>query len=274
MTLAVNNLTCGYRYRSVLSDVTLKMTPGNLLVILGPNGAGKTTLLRALARLIRPQGGQVLLEGKDIWTYHPAEVARAVTYNPQVQSADWPFRVREFVALGRAPHCGWWRPLRLLDQQIIEACLEDLCLTPFQDRLVTELSGGEWQRVRLAKALVQQPRYLLLDEPTSHLDLRFQLELLSTISRLVRTRNLSVIMSLHDLNLVGPWAHQVALLNQGRLIQVGDPDTVLTTSSLQSAYGIPLAVAHHPVTKAIMISMLPEPSGSAPNGNSSEPFAS
>jgi iron complex transport system ATP-binding protein len=119
-------LTCGYRERTVFQDVTLEARRGELLIVLGPNGSGKTTLLRALARLIRPQAGQVLLDGKDLWSCRLVEVARAVAFLPQVLSLDWPFTAREFVALGRAPHRGWWRPLSTGDWRVIDAVMDQL----------------------------------------------------------------------------------------------------------------------------------------------------
>ena len=250
-------LTCGYRQRDVLQGMTLTAHRGELLVVLGPNGSGKTTLLRSLARLIRPRQGQVLLNGKDLWSCRPAEAARAIAFLPQVLSPDWPFQVREFVALGRAPHRGWWLPLTTTDWRVIDAALDQLGLLSFRHRPIAELSGGEWQRVRLARALAQQPRALLLDEPTAFLDPRFQFEVLTTVRDLADVRGLAVVLTLHDLNLVGPWADRVALLAAGSLQALDTPSRVLTPESLQAAYGIHLAVAPHPITAAPAIAMAP-----------------
>jgi iron complex transport system ATP-binding protein len=254
-------LSCGYGPRTVFGGVQLTACPGELLAILGPNGSGKTTLLRALARLIRPQAGQVRLNGIDIWTCRPAEVARVVTFAPQALEVDWPFTVREFVALGRAPHRGWWRPLTREDRQIVDAAVDRLGLTLCRHRPLTELSGGEWQRVRLARAMAQQPRVLLLDEPTAHLDPRFQFELMTAIRDLTRRGGLAVVVTLHDLNLVGPWADRVALLAEGGLHAVGAPQEVLTTETLAAAYGVRLAVAPHPLTSAPAIAIAPVEEG-------------
>jgi iron complex transport system ATP-binding protein len=257
MGLTTCNLSCGYSGRAVFADVSLQIRPGELFAVLGPNGAGKTTLLRSLARLVRPMAGTINLDGRDLWTCRPAEVALALAYNPQVVAPDWPFRVREFVSLGRAPHRGWWRPLNSVDHGVIDQVLADMRLGSLQHRLVTELSGGEWQRVRLAKALAQQPRILLLDEPTAHLDPRFQLELLSIVRGLVKEQSLAVVMTLHDLNLVGPWADRVALLASGRILVEGTPEDVLTEPALATAYGVPFAVAAHPFTGTPVVSLLP-----------------
>jgi iron complex transport system ATP-binding protein len=255
--LATCNLSCGYRGRAVFAGVSLTVRPGELFIVLGRNGSGKTTLLKALARLLRPTNGTVTLDGKDVWSCPRSQVARAVSYTAQVLAPDWPFTVREFVALGRAPHRGWWRPLSAADASVIGGALDLLELGASSDRPVTELSGGEWQRVRLARALAQEARVLLLDEPTAHLDPRFQLELLSTVRGLVRDQHLAVVMTLHDLNLVGPWADRVALLADGGVLLDGPPDAVLTGPALSAAYGIQLAVASHPLTGAPVVSLGP-----------------
>jgi iron complex transport system ATP-binding protein len=256
--LATSNLSCGYHRRAVFAGVSLTVRPGEMLVILGRNGAGKTTLLKALARLVRPMHGSVTLDGKDVWSCPRSQVARAVAYTSQVLAPDWPFTVREFVALGRAPHRGWWRPLTAGDARIIAGALDRLGLGAASDRPVTELSGGEWQRVRLARTLAQEARVLLLDEPTAHLDPRFQLDLLSTVRGLVRDQHLAVVMTLHDLNLVGPWADRVALLADGGVLLDGPPNAVLTGPALATAYGIRLAVAPHPLTGAPVVSLGPQ----------------
>ncbi len=254
--LAAADISYRYGKRPVFSGVSLTVRPGELLAILGPNGAGKTTLLRALSRLVRPSAGRVTLDGKDVWSLSPSAVAGAVAFTPQVLAPDWPFTAREFVALGRAPQRGWWRPLTQPDWHIVDEALESLCLSHLADRPVTELSGGEWQRARLAKALAQQPRALLLDEPTAHLDPRFQLELLTATRWLVREKQLAVAMTLHDLNLVGPWADRVALLAGGTVLAQGVPESVLTPGALKAAYGIDFAVAPHPATGEPVVTLV------------------
>jgi iron complex transport system ATP-binding protein len=198
-----------------------------------------------------------LLDGKDLWAGRPVEVAQTIAFLPQALSLDWPFTAREFVALGRAPHRGWWRPLTAVDWKVIDAALDHLGLLSCCNRPIGELSGGEWQRVRLARALAQQPQALLLDEPTASLDPRFQYEVLTTVRELAEVRGLAVVLTLHDLNLVGPWADRVALLAAGTLQALDCPSRVLTPELLAMAYGIQLAVAPHPVTEAPAIAIAP-----------------
>jgi iron complex transport system ATP-binding protein len=255
MVLATSNLGCGYRGRAVFTGVSLAARPGELLVVLGPNGAGKTTLLKALARLVQPATGEVLLDGRPLRRCRPGAVAAAIAFTPQIDAPSWPFSVWECVALGRAPHRGWWRPLTAFDRRVLEDTLDYLGLAALRARPVTELSGGEWQRVRLARALAQQPRVLLLDEPTAHLDPRFQLELLSAVRALVQDRHLAVVMTLHDLNLVGPWADRVALLANGGVLVEGTPEAVLTGPALASAYGVPFVIAEHPLTGVPIVTL-------------------
>ncbi len=246
--LTAENLSAGYGGRAAFRGVNLEVRGGEFLAILGPNGSGKTTLLRTLAGLMTPMTGRV----------HPRPTAATVAFAPQVLAPDWPFTVEEFVSLGRAPHAGWWKPLDRADKSAVASALERLNLQTFRHRRVTELSGGEWQRVRLAKALAQEPQVLLLDEPTAHLDPRFQWELLNELKSLVRERSLAVTITLHDLNLVGGWADRVAILANGCKLADGPPSEVMTADVLQSAFQLSFHVAAHPITGAPAI-QLPAP---------------
>jgi iron complex transport system ATP-binding protein len=246
--LAVERLGCGYGRRAVLTDVSFTLTPGQLTAVLGPNGCGKTTLLRTAAGLLRPLAGSVTLDCQSLRSLGRRAVAKRVAFAPQVLAPDWPFTVTEYVALGRSPHAGWWKPLTAADRAVVAAGIARFALSPLAHTRVTELSGGEWQRVRLAKAIAQEPKVLLLDEPTAHLDPRFQFELLSLVRGLIAERGLTAAVTLHDLNLVGPWADRVILLANGRVVADGSPAEVLTADRLSAAYSATFAVAPHPTT--------------------------
>ncbi|MDP2948869.1 MAG: ABC transporter ATP-binding protein [Chloroflexota bacterium] len=245
--LEAQDLTCSYDGRAVLRALSLAAEPGTVLALIGPNGAGKTTLLRAMARLLRPSRGTVLLAGQDVWRLAPSSVARRLALAPQTEHVDWPLSVEEAVALGRAPHQGWLLPYSRRDWQVVEQALSRTGLLGLRHRLVTELSGGEERRVVLARALAQEPEVFLLDEPTSHLDLRYQKEVLELVWGLARRDGLTVVVTLHDLNHAALCAHQVALLSGGAMLALGRPEDVLTPEILFQAYGVPVEVVRHPV---------------------------
>jgi iron complex transport system ATP-binding protein len=245
--LEAADLDAGYRGRAVLRDVSLAVRPGEVLALLGPNGSGKTTLLRALARLLEPARGCVRLDGVDLWSRGPRWAARQAALAPQNRPADWPLTVSEAVALGRAAHRGWVAALTADDRAAVDRALARLDLVGLRDRPVTELSGGEGQRVVLARALAREPRALLFDEPTAHLDLRHQVELLDLLRRLSRTDGLAVVLALHDLNQAAAWADRLALLDGGQLRAAGPPAEVLTPALIGDVYGVRVSVTTHPV---------------------------
>src|SRR5687768_15168912 len=197
-TLEARELSCGYGNRQVLDVVSMAMRAGEMLILLGPNGAGKTTLLRALARLLRPQSGKVLLHDKEVWSQSPGEVARQLALMPQSERRDWPLTVEEAIFVGRAPHRGWLLPFNGADRIFVEQALRHAGLWELRSRPITELSGGEWRRVMLARALAQQAQVLLLDEPTAGLDLKYQVEVLGLIRGFAVRQGLTVMITLHD----------------------------------------------------------------------------
>lgn len=255
--LETRDLSAGYSGRRILHELSVQVRAGEVLVLVGPNGAGKTTLLRSLARLLLPERGCVLLEGTDVWQHGPAWLAQRLALAPQAAPSDWPGTVAEAVLLGRAVHRGWLLPFTAADRACVESALERTGLLALRDRPLATLSGGEAQRVLLARALVQEPAVFLLDEPTAHLDLRHQMEVLSLVQRLAHQDHLAVVLALHDLNQAALWADRVALLVDGRLIGLAPPAEVLTAERLSAAYGLPIAVTHHPVYQTLLIAPLP-----------------
>jgi iron complex transport system ATP-binding protein len=254
--LVVDRLSVGYRHRPVLAEVSLTIRAGELLAVIGPNGAGKTTLLRALVCQLRPTTGAVLLDGQTLAGRSPGWLAQRLALAPQGKALDRPLTVYESVALGRAAQRGWLLPLTAHDRAIIGQALAQLGLERLHDRPVTELSAGESQRVVLARALAQEPTVLLVDEPTSHLDLHHQCQVLDHLRQLAR-QGLAVVLVIHDLNLAGLWADRLALLVGGRLVAVGPPAEVLTAEHLSSAYQVPLAVTQHPISGTPIVTPIP-----------------
>ena len=251
--LVARGLDCGYGSRQVLQALSLAARAGEVLVLLGANGAGKTTLLRALARLLRPKAGSVCLEDQDIWQMGGSQFARRVALMPQTERRDWPLTVQDSVRLGRAPHRGWLLPLTAEDRTLVEHALQCTGLLELRERPITELSGGEWRRMVLARALAQQASVLLLDEPTAGLDLRFQRDVLQLVRHLAAEQQLIVILTLHDLNYASLYADKVALLADQSLIALGTPEEVMTAERIGLAYGVPVMITRHPVYKTPLV---------------------
>ncbi|HEY2784375.1 MAG TPA: ABC transporter ATP-binding protein [Fimbriiglobus sp.] len=236
----------GYRDRPVLIDISISVRAGELLAVVGPNGAGKSTLLRTLARQLRPTAGTVQLVGENPWRHGPAwAAARAALIQPDA-IPDWPLTVRDTVALGRTPHRGWLIPFNAADNGAVDKAMIRTGLNGLDDRLVSELSAGEAQRVTLARALAQEPRVLLLDEPTANLDIRYQIELFSLLRSVVRD-GIAVVAAVHDLNQAVRWSDRVAVLKAGRLLALGHPVEVLTAEVVGEAYDTSVQVVPHPV---------------------------
>jgi iron complex transport system ATP-binding protein len=266
--LEARRLTCGYGRRRVLEALSLAAQAGEVLVLLGPNGAGKTTLLRALARLLPPQEGQVLLYDRDVWTLPPRLAAREIALMPQSERRDWPLTVEECVRLGRAPHRGWLLPYASEDRRIVEEALQAAELLELRERPITELSGGEWRRMALARAVAQQARVLLLDEPTAGLDLKYQAEMLRLVRGMAVDKQLVVVLTLHDLNQAALYGDRLALLARHELAALGPAEEVLTAERISRVYGVPVAVMPHPVYQTPMVvPLVAEPSPSRPLGS-------
>ncbi|WP_016701038.1 heme ABC transporter ATP-binding protein [Actinoalloteichus spitiensis] len=235
--------------RPVLVDVTVPVRAGEVLALVGPNGAGKSTLLSVLAGLRRPERGEVRLDGVSTRSLRPRVLARSLAHVPQDTALDFEFTSRQVVLLGRHPHLRRFSPVGPEDERIADQALRDAGADRWSDQEVTTLSGGERQLVHIAKALAQQPRVLLLDEPVAALDLRHQLHVL----RLLRTlagRGTAVVAVLHDLNQAARFCDRVALLHRGGLLADGPPERTLTRENIAVAYGVRVVVRHDPDTRS------------------------
>jgi len=246
--LSSQSLTGGYGKESIVQNISFALQPGEWLSILGANGSGKSTLLRLLSRILSPQGGTVLLDGKSIHAQSAQTVAQTLALLPQQQTIPAGLTVRQLVSLGRAPHQPWWRwELNASDRFQVALALESTGLVTYGDRRVEQLSGGERQRAFLALALAQTPQVLLLDEPTTYLDLRYQLELLELLKNLNHDRGIAIITVLHDVNLAARFSDRLALLKQGNLCHLGAPTDVLTPENLAAIFGMNAAIVQTPV---------------------------
>jgi len=244
--LGIQSLTVGYGARTVLKDISLSVAKGEVMALIGPNGSGKTTLIRAVSGVLDLRLGQVLVDGKDVKHLSPAQRAARMAVVPQARNLPESFTVYQTVLLGRTPYLSWLGHPGEKDFARLEWALERTDTKMLADRLIGELSGGEQQRVLLARALAQDTPILLLDEPTAHLDINHQARLLNLVQELAREQSLAILMALHDLNLVALYADRVALLVNGSVAALGNPKEVLTPDTLALAYGIHLKVILHP----------------------------
>jgi len=222
----------------VLRGLHLEIGDGDIVALVGPNGSGKSTLLRALGRVLKPRRGTVYLDGRAMREWPTREVARRLALLPQGPTLAADLSVHELVWLGRSPHQGMLGLPSRKDEEAVRSAIEETGITPLTGRRLSELSGGERQRVWVAMALAQQPQVLLLDEPTTFLDLNHQLELLDLIRYLNREHGITVVMVLHDLNQAARYARRVVVLKEGDVYADGTPAEVLTPETLRDVFGV------------------------------------
>lgn len=246
--LAARELTAGHGRRTVVAPLTLDVEHGTVTVLVGPNGSGKSTLLMTLARVLRPQSGGVLLDGRVITSVPSVEVARRVAVLPQTAVAPPGATVRSLVEQGRYPQLGPWAMLRRRDDVALRRALALTGLEELADRRLAHLSGGERQRAWIAMALAQETGVLLLDEPTTYLDVRHQVDLMRLVEQLRDEQGMTVVMVLHDLNQAARHADRIVALREGRVVADGPPHEVVTPSVLHEVFDLAAVVVEDPVT--------------------------
>ncbi len=244
--LSIGHLSVFYGRRKVLHDVSLGVQAGEVLALIGPNGSGKSTLIRAVSGVVPIEAGEVQIDGRALGQLSTMERARYLAVVPQARNMPPAFSVYETVLLGRTPYLGWLGRAGESDHERVRYALERTQMTSMADRMIGELSGGEQQQVLLARALAQDTPVLLLDEPTTHLDLQHRESLVHLVRELAKGRDLAVLMVLHDLNLASLYADRISLLVQGRIEAEGTPSEVLTEETLSRVYSVPVHVMPHP----------------------------
>lgn len=243
LVFRVRGLTFRYPHgdRDAVAGVDLDVAPGEMVALLGPNGSGKSTLLRLLLGALHPDAGDISLFGRAPGEWRREDIARAVGVVTQAEEMAFPLTVRELVAMGRYPHLGTWRREGAADRAAIGRALDRCGLTALVDRSVLELSGGERQRARVARALAQEPRTLLLDEPTASLDIAHEMSLFELLSEL-RSDGVTVVVVTHNLNIAARYADRLVLLDRGSIAAAGEPDGVLTRAIVEAVYHWPVAI--------------------------------
>lgn len=251
--LSAENLTLGYGERTIVDGLHLDITPGVVTTVIGPNGCGKSTLLRSLARLLRPRSGRVVLDGKAISSLKTKEVARVLGMLPQSPVAPEGLTVADLVARGRHPHQSWLRQWSSDDEAEVHAALEQTGIADLADRPLDELSGGQRQRAWISMALAQGTDILLLDEPTTYLDLAHALEVLDLIDRLHADLGRTVVMVLHDLNLAIRYSDRLVVMRAGRIVAQGSPTEIIDIDLLYEVFGLRASLLQDPISGRPMI---------------------
>lgn len=252
-TLEARNLTLAYDGRTVVEGLDLHIPPGQVTAVVGANACGKSTLLRGLARVLRPASGSVVLDGRSIYDRSTREVATVLGLLPQAPVAPEGITVADLVGRGRYPHQGWFRRWTSDDEQAVAEALAATDTAGLADRSVDELSGGQRQRVWIAMALAQQTDLLLLDEPTTFLDVAHQVEVLDLLTDLNAARGTTVVLVLHELNLAARYADHLVALRRGEVVACGNPRGVVTEELVRDVFGLDCRVVADPVCGSPMV---------------------
>jgi iron complex transport system ATP-binding protein len=248
--LKIKNVEAGIGKQTILKNINLEIYKGELLALVGSNGSGKTTLIKTAAAFLPCIKGNIFLHGKKISSFQKDEKARQLAVIFQTQVISWPFTVKEFIMQGRFAHNGWFGISNKHDEAIADKVICDSELDSFKNRLVSELSGGEFQRVLIARALVQEATLFLLDEPVSYLDIKYQIAIMNLIRQSV-DKGIAAMVSLHDLNLAALYADRIALIAEGTIIALGTPQEVFTKELLERTFHFSVPVGTHPLNKNI-----------------------
>jgi iron complex transport system ATP-binding protein len=248
----------GYRYGDIwaLKDLELAIRPGEFVAVLGPNGSGKSTLLKVVDGILAPQAGEVLLRDRPVSAYSRVALAREVAMVAQENHFRFSFSALEVVLMGRFPYLKRFQFEGRADMEVAYKALRATHCLDLAERSIHELSGGEKQRVLIARAVAQEPMLILLDEPTSFLDLRYKREIFDLISSLTQGSGLSVLVVSHDIDLAAHYSDRIVLLKQGQIYSEGAPEEVITVPNIEAVYGCPVIVDKHPATGSVRVSLL------------------
>ncbi|ETI60614.1 Fe(3+) dicitrate ABC transporter ATP-binding protein FecE [Marinomonas profundimaris] len=251
MSLSTHDLSVGYHDKAIVKQVNLSIPDGKFIALLGPNGCGKSTLLKAIARILTPLSGQVHWHGENLHKIPSNQLAKSLALLPQTQPIPEGIKVFDLIAYGRSPYTGFWGRLNTEDKRIIDRVMQETEVTELADQLVSELSGGQRQRVWLAMTLAQDTPYLLLDEPTTYMDLSHQVELMHLLRKL-NQQGKTIITVLHDINQAARYCDHLIVMKEGEIITQGSPDSVLTRDMLKTVFSLNAQIHQDPIAKTPM----------------------
>lgn len=244
MKLLTKDITVSLINKRIIHDICLEVKSGEFVGLIGPNGSGKSTLLKSIYRVLKPTAGWIGLDGDDMYKLSPRESARRMAVVRQESSVEFDFSVLEIVMMGRSPHKKVFQIDTSEDMQISVVALERVGMSEYGNRSFFSLSGGEKQRVLIARALAQQAEFLVLDEPTNHLDVRYQLQVMDLVKQL----GITVLSALHDLNIATMYCDRLYVLKEGQLVTSGSPDDILSADLIREVFGVETDISIHPIT--------------------------
>lgn len=256
--LELENLSLGYGKKTVLDRVSLRLETGEIVGVIGPNGCGKSTLVKGSCRIVTPRSGRILLKGQDISTMSRSSLARIMAIVPQHPVLPEAFLAAEVVMMGRTPHLGFFGQENRKDAEVVCWAMERTGTMHLTDKKIGELSGGERQRLTIARAFAQEPEVLLLDEPTVHLDINYQIEVLELMREMAQEKGIGVLVVLHDLNLAAQYCDRLVMLEGGRIFAEGSPARVITPDNIRVVYGAEIYVYPHPINRLPATLLMPK----------------
>jgi len=236
--IKMKNIDFAYQEKSILSNLNLEVKCGEILTIVGPNGSGKSTILKNISKLLKPSSGEIFIDGKSINTLSSKNFSKTVATLGQHHISPGDFTVTDLISYGRIPHKAWYQAIGNKDKEIVDWVIEKMNLQTYKDKPVSQLSGGERQRAWIGMALAQSPKILLLDEPTTYLDICHQLEILDLVEELNQTLKITVVMVLHDLNQASRYSHRLCVMQNGSIVALGCPKKVICPHLLRKVYRV------------------------------------
>jgi iron complex transport system ATP-binding protein len=256
--LKINNLNFSYTDKTTIEDINISVQRGEFIGLIGPNGCGKSTALKNVYRALAPDSGEIMLDGKNLSTMRSREAALKIAVVGQENDVPFDFMVEEIVAMGRSPHKKLFEPDTSEDARIVHHALEHLGMENMAKRSYKHLSGGEKQRVLIARAIAQESDFLILDEPANHLDVSYQLKIFDFVKRRSAEAGVTVLSAIHDLNMAALYCDRLYVMKEGRIVLSGTPEEVLTPGNIFLIYGVRCDTAIHAITEKVMITYIPD----------------